>query len=416
MIQLPRNVWLLTTAQCLMMSVSSLVVFAGGLIGAQLAPMSRLSTLPIACMVIGTAIAVVPVTMLMKRLGRKLSFILLLLYSIAVAFFASYTIYLQSFYLFCFSTALFGPTNACVMQFRFAAMESVPAHLIPSAASSVLLGGIAAAFIGPEAAVFGKDLFQTDFLGSFVLLAGLFLAALLVLLAFKNPKFEPESATLATRSLREISLQPIFWVAISSAAVGYMIMSFIMTATPVSMHVMDGHSLSQTKWVIQSHIVAMYLPSLFTAWIVSRLGIPKMMIAGLVAYLICIAIAYSGHYLSNYWVSLILLGIGWNFLFIGGTTLLPQSYRTNERFKVQALNEFVVFGTQAIASLSAGWIVYAIGWELMLLFTLPIIFVQLIIVMRWRTRKIETNPVSTLHYNAEVCNHIIHKSTVIPHD
>jgi MFS family permease len=118
-----------------------------------------------------------------------------------------------------------------------------------------------------------------------------------------------------------------------------------------------------------------------------------MMIAGLVAYLICIAIAYSGHYLSNYWVSLILLGIGWNFLFIGGTTLLPQSYRTNERFKVQALNEFVVFGTQAIASLSAGWIVYAIGWELMLLFTLPIIFVQLIIVMRWRTRKIETNPV-----------------------
>jgi hypothetical protein len=278
------------------------------------------------------------------------------------------------------------------MQFRFAAMESVPAKLIPSAASSVLLGGIAAAFIGPETALFGKDLFQTDFLGSFILLAGLFLVALLVLLAFKNPKLEQETVPLVSRSLREISTQPIFWVAISSAAVGYMIMSFIMTATPVSMHVMDGHSLSQTKWVIQSHIVAMYLPSLFTAWIVNRLGILKMMIVGLIAYLICIAIAYSGHYLSNYWISLILLGIGWNFLFIGGTTLLPQSYRPNERFKVQALNEFVVFGTQAIAALSAGWIVYAIGWELMLLFTLPIIFAQLVFVMRWKVRKIETMP------------------------
>lgn len=387
MIQLPRNVWLLTTAQCLMMSVSSLVVFAGGLIGTKLAPVSKLSTLPIACMVIGTAMAVVPVTLLMKRLGRKQSFVLILIYSIGIAFFAAYTIYIQSFYLFCLSTSLFGVTNACVMQFRFAAMESVPIHLIPNAASSVLLGGIAAAFIGPEAAVFGKDLFQTDFLGSFILLAGLFLIALIVLLGFKNPKFELEAAPLASRPLKEISRQPIFWVAISSAAVGYVIMSFIMTATPVSMHVMDGHSLSQTKWVIQSHIVAMYLPSLFTAWIVSRVGIPKMMMAGLLAYLVCIAIAYSGHFLSNYWISLILLGVGWNFLFIGGTTLLPQTYRPNERFKVQAFNEFVIFGTQAIASLSAGWIVYAVGWEIMLLFTLPIIVFQVIIVSRWVVKK-----------------------------
>lgn len=381
--QLPRNVWLLTLAQCLMMSVSSLVVFAGGLIGSQLAPVAKLSTLPIACMVIGTAIAVIPVTLLMKKIGRKASFILILLYSIAIALFASYAVYIQSFYLFCISTTLFGATNACVMQFRFAAMESVSADLIPNAASSVLLGGIAAAFIGPEAAVFGKDLFQTDFLGSFILLAGLFVLALIVLLGFKNPKVEIENAQLVSRSLKEISHQPIFWVAISSAAVGYMVMSFIMTATPVSMHVMDGHSLSQTKWVIQSHIVAMYLPSIFTAWIVNRLGIPKMMIIGLIAYLVCIAIAYSGHFLSNYWISLVLLGIGWNFLFIGGTTLLPQSYRANERFKVQAFNEFVVFGTQAIAALSAGWIVYAVGWEMMLLFTLPFILIQLMLIIRY---------------------------------
>lgn len=268
-------------------------------------------------------------------------------------------------------------------------MESVTPELIPNAASSVLLGGIAAAFIGPEAAVFGKDLFSTEFLGSFLILALLFATALVVLLGFKNPKIEFVEFENTPRTMKVISKQPVFWVAILSAAVGYMIMSFIMTATPVSMHVMDGHSLSQTKWVIQSHIVAMYLPSIFAAWIVKKLGITKMMIYGLIAYLICLAIAYSGHHLGNYWISLILLGIGWNFLFIGGTTLLPQSYLPNERFKVQAFNEFMVFGTQAIASLSAGWIVYAVGWETMLLFTLPIIFLQLIVILRWSPSKYE---------------------------
>ncbi len=383
MTALPRNVWLLAIAQSLMMSVSSLVVFAGGLIGTKIAPTEKLSTLPIACMIIGTAIAVVPVTLLMKRLGRRRSFILILLYSIIIAFVAAYAVYLQAFYWFCLSTFLFGSTNACVMQFRFAAMESVPIGMIPKAASSVLLGGIVAAFIGPEAAVFGKDLFPVEFLGSFVLLAALFAIALLVLLGFRNPKFEIVELNTASRSLREISRQPVFWIAISSAAVGYAVMSFIMTATPVSMHVMDGHSLSQTKWVIQSHIIAMYLPSIIAAWIVARLGITRMMIIGLCAYLVCIAIAYSGHHLGNYWISLILLGIGWNFLFIGGTTLLPQSYQPNERFKVQAFNEFIVFGTQAIAALSAGWIVYAVGWEIMLICTLPIIGIQFIAVAKW---------------------------------
>lgn len=387
MTALPRNVWLLTMAQSLMMSVSSMVVFAGGLIGIKLAPIEKLSTLPIACMVIGTAAAVVPVTMLMRKIGRKMSFMLILLYSILIALVAAYTIYIQNFNLFCGSTFLFGVTNACVMQFRFAAMESVSSELIPNAASSVLLGGIAAAFIGPEAAVYGKDLFPIEFLGSFLLLAGIFAFAMILLIGFKNPEFKSEQSISASRPIREIAKQPIFWIAVLSAAVGYVVMSFIMTATPVSMHVMDHHALNHTKWVIQSHIVAMYLPSIFTAWIVRKLGTNRMMISGLVAYLICIAIAYSGHYLGNYWVSLVLLGIGWNFLFIGGTTLLPKSYLPNERFKVQAFNEFVVFGSQAIASLSAGWIVYEVGWETMLLFTLPIIILQLVFVISWSQKQ-----------------------------
>lgn len=268
------------------------------------------------------------------------------------------------------------------MQFRFAAMESVIPELIPKAASSVLLGGIAAAFIGPETAIMGKDLIGVEFVGSFVVMALLFGVALLVILAFKNPAVEAIQITEAKRSLREISRQPVFWLAISSAAVGYVVMSFIMTATPVSMHVMDGHSLQDTKHVIQSHVIAMYLPSLITAWIIGKLGINRMMITGLIAYVVCIAIAFSGHYLENYWVSLILLGLGWNFLFIGGTSLLPQVYRPEERFKVQAVNEFVVFGSQAIAALSAGWVVFALGWENLLLITLPIILFQFILIFR----------------------------------
>ena len=269
------------------------------------------------------------------------------------------------------------------MQFRFAAMESVKPEMIPKAVSSVLIGGIASAFIGPEAALLGRDLSVAPFSGSFILVAGLFFMAFLVLLSFRDPVIEQAHISKTRRSIKEIARQHVFWVAISSAAVGYVIMSFIMTATPVSMHVMDGHSLQHTKLVIQSHVVAMYLPSLVTAWISARLGIKRMLLTGLLSYVVCIGIAVVGHQLSNYWISLILLGVGWNFLFIGGTALLPRSYRPEERFKVQAVNEFVVFGSQAIASVSAGWVVFALGWESLLLATLPLILLQFIVTYRW---------------------------------
>ena len=387
MAQLPKNVWLLTVAQALILSVNSSVVFIGGLIGKNLAPSPNLSTLPVACIIIGTAAASVPVTMIMKKLGRRTSFIAILSYSIVVALCALYAIELQSFVGFCIAIFFFGVTSACGMQFRFAAMESVSEDLVPRAASNVLLGGIVAAILGPEVALLGKDMLSTEYSGSFLLLAGLFFLCLLVLLPFKNPVVESSTISSGQRTLSEIARQPLFWVAILSATVGYAVMSFIMTATPVSMHVLDGHSLQSTKWVIQSHILAMFVPSLFAAWIISKLGVSRMMIVGLFAYIICIAVAYTSHHLNHYWVSLILLGIGWNFLFIGGTTLLPQTYRPAERFKVQAVNEFIVFGAQAIASLSAGWIIFAIGWESLLLTTLPIIIAQLFIILKWAPKR-----------------------------
>ena len=367
-----------------MTSCASLVVLSGSLVGNKLTSDEKLSTLPVALFIIGTATNTVPIALLMQRFGRKVIFQSVAIIGILFAGLATLSIIEQSFLFFCITVFLLGSTIAAVQQFRFAAMESVDAQLIPKAASQVLLGGIVSAILGPEVAVFGKSLLSQDYAGSFVLLGGLYFMAFLLLSQFKNtiPKIDKSEAL--PRSLKVIASQPVFWVAVLGAVVGYSVMSFVMTATPISMHVMDGHSLEDTKWVIQSHILAMFLPSLFTAWIMKRLGIVRMMLSGLLAYVVCISLAYAGHEFINYWISLILLGIGWNFLFIGGTTLLPSSYQPAERFKVQALNEFLVFGIQAIASISAGWILFQWGWQNLLLITLPLFGVQIVTILIWK--------------------------------
>lgn len=387
-----KNVWILTTAQAFMMSLNSLNVFVGGLVGSRLAPTERWATLPVASIVVGMALATVPMSMIMKKIGRKKTFLLVSLYSILVALGASYAVSVEHFYLFTFCTFLLGVTSACLMQFRFASMESVSPELVPKAASFVLLGGIAAAFIGPEAGLLGKSLLTVDFSGSYLLLACLFVAGFGVLLFYENTAIADSNDDIAQRPLRKISQQPVFWTAVLGATIGYAVMVFIMTATPVSMHIMDKHSLADTKWVIQSHIVAMFLPSLFTGALIKRFGVAKIMLAGLITYLLCFVVAFSDHLLHNYWISLILLGVGWNFLFVSSTVLLPRAYTAGERFKVQALNEFIVFGTQAVTSLSAGWVVFSLGWENLLLLTLPAIAIQLIVIWFWvsserRTRR-----------------------------
>ena len=373
----------MTFAQALMTSCASLVVFSGSLIGNQLATDPKLSTLPLALIIIGTATTSIPIAMMMKQFGRKLIFLCVCVFGVIMAIAITVSIISASFIAFCIFTFLIGGTMAAVQQFRFAAMESVSEELIPKAASQVLLGGIAAAFIGPEIAVRGKDLLSQEYAGSFPILGMLYVLAFLILSQYQNVGKQVTTSSNDQRSLGQIAKQPLFWVAVIGAMVGYSIMSFIMTATPISMHVMDGHSLDDTKWVIQSHIVSMFLPSLFTGWIIKQIGIIRMMLVGLVAYSMCLIIAFLGHEFMNYWISLILLGIGWNFLFIGGTTLLPRIYKTSERFKVQALNEFMVFGVQAIASISAGWVLFQLGWQSMLLITIPMIALQIGVIIYW---------------------------------
>jgi hypothetical protein len=219
----------------------------------------------------------------------------------------------------------------------------------------------------------------------------IFIVSLLVFLGFQNPKVHAttSTATAHARPLGTIMRQPVFLMALFSSAISYGIMSFIMTATPISMSHLDGFSFEQSKQVIQWHLAAMFLPSVFNIFLFRFLSIPKLMLGGAIIYLIMTAVALGGHQYLHYNSSLILLGVGWNFLFVAGTTLLPQSYSNPERFKVQAANDFIVFAVQGAASLGAGWLLFAVGWDNLIKVTLPFTAFMLVlaVVYYWQTLK-----------------------------
>lgn len=368
------------------MSLAVFIVFVGGIVGTTLATTKSLATLPVAMIVVGTASSIVPVVRLMAMFGRRKVFLGVCLLTIALIGLSIYALIMKSFVLFCVSSFGFGVTTATMNQFRFAAIESVDSTQTPTAAAIVLLGGLISAYLGTEVATLGKDWFDVEFSGSFLLLALMFVVAFFLLLMFSPAKKFNAKESYVKRKLIEIVKQGVFIVAVSSAITGYGVMSFIMTATPVSMHVMDGFSLEQTKYVIQSHVVAMFLPSLFTAFIVKYLGISRMMLVGTIILLSAVLVAYIDRFLGNYWIALILLGLGWNFLFIGGTSLLPRTYNENEKYKVQSLNDFLIFGFQAFAALSAGWFVFNFGWKITLLSATPLLGAQFILILWWLRR------------------------------
>ena len=383
MLQLPKNVWILAISLALFMSLSVFMLFVGGIVGNTLATSKSLSTLPVATIVVGTAFSIIPVIRLMSMFGRKKVFLSVCLYTIVLISLSIYSILSESFLLFCFSSFCLGVTVATMNQFRFAAIESVDINQQTTATAIVLLGGILAAYLGTEIATLGRDWFEGDFVGSFILLALFFVLAFNLLCFYESAEKFHDQVDQSGRPLIEIIKQGSFIVAASAATTGYVVMSFVMTATPVSMHVMDGFSLEHTKFVLQSHVIAMFLPSLFTAMIVKFLGLSRMMILGVIILFISVTIASLSHSLNSYWWSLMLLGLGWNFLFIGGTNLLPRSYNKNEKFEVQSINDFLIFGFQAFAALSAGWFVFNYSWEITMLSVIPLLVFQLLLLLWW---------------------------------
>jgi MFS family permease len=379
-LHMPRNVWLLFLVQPLAMSASPVIVFIGGILSNKLSPDPSLATLPLTLMILGITFSTIPASLLSKKIGRKRAFMFGLSLSLSGSLLAMTAALLASFTLFMLACFAIGSSLAFVMQFRFAAIDSVNnKEDIGKVVSALMFAGIFAAFIGPELTVLGKDWLASPhgYAGSFLAMAGLVLVAMVILLGFENTESVQSSVQGQARPIAQLVQQPFFIIAILAAAIGYGLMSLLMTATPISMHTMQGHSLTDTKWVIQSHIAAMYLPSLVSGWLLKRIGLKALLLLGVSMFVGVTLIALQGQQVMHYWWTLVLLGIGWNFLFLTGTVLLAECYRASEKHKLQAVNDFMIFGVQAISSLLAGWLIFTGGWQMLVYCTVPFIMLVL---------------------------------------
>ncbi len=376
---LHKNISILFLTQPLITAAAPMMVFIGGIISNQMAPNPSLVTLPLSLMIAGTAVATIPAALLAKSMGRRKASMIGFSSGIVGGLLALVAVFNNWFGVFVLAAFVMGFSGSFAQQLRFAAIESLDDKKdIPKAISILMLTGIFAALIGPELAFVSKEWLASEqaYAGTFIGIMVLGVVAILIVAKFKAPSVIEPTTTIETRPLSEIIKQPVFIVAIVAAALGFGLMSFVMTATPLSMHQLHNHSLEHTKWVIQSHVAAMYLPSLLTIWLGSRIKTKYFLLVGTLMFVGVVIIASQGHELLHYWWALILLGIGWNFLFYSGTTLLPLSYRSHERHKVQAVNDFSIFTFQGLSSLMAGWVLFNYQWQGILYTCIPFLVIM----------------------------------------
>jgi predicted MFS family arabinose efflux permease len=369
----PRgNILILALTQALMLSAIVLSMTLAAILGAMLASDKGLATLPVAALVIGTAVASLPAAALMRRLGRRPGFLLGALLGIGGSLLCALALYQGSFATFVIGNFLLGSYQGFANYYRFAAVEAAGPGHAGKAISLVVAGGVLAAFLGPQLGLWGRDWIGGQiFVGSYLAQGALSLIALGLLTRLRLPRVAAADSGHA-RPLREILIQPALRVAILGAAIGYAVMIMVMTATPLAIL---GCGLPESKVapVIQWHVVGMFAPSFFTGGLIARYGAPRIMQLGFILLLGHVGLALSGVEFLHFLSGLILLGVGWNFAFIGGTTLLTQTALPADRSKVQAVNEFAVFGLAALATLSAGWLYDRFGWVTLNLAVVPLL-------------------------------------------
>ena len=377
------NLIVLTLSQIFSFTAAPVTVFLSGIIGSQISPLKSLSTLPMSISVVGIAIGAIFASKLMSITGRKIGFIVASIGNTLVSILAAYSIFIQSFSIYCVANFFLGMGMAFTHQYRFAAAESVSKDKVPRAISIILLGGIVSAFIGPSVANFSKDLFSNHmYIGSYLSLAALTFLPTIFFLFYKNTSKIELSFKYSGRSYLELVSQPRFLQAVISSAFGYAIMTFLMTGTPLSMHVIEGISLNKTSIVIQIHVACMFLPSLIAGNLVKKIGHSKMMYVGVGLYCITVVISLFDQSFLNYMLALVILGFGWNFLFISGTSLLVLTYKEEEKYRAQGFNDFVVYSVHALGSLSAGVLIVLTNWKIMNLICIPLIIVIILITLR----------------------------------
>jgi MFS family permease len=365
-----RDIALLACCQALLLVNNSGLIVMSGLVGYSLVDNKTFATLGVTSFVLGSALAAMPAALYMARVGRRRGFMTGSLIAIVGSGTCALGIAASSFPLYCLGTAIIGVYTAFGLQYRFAAAEVAAPAFKAKAISLVLAGGIVGGFIGPNASVWAKDLFSLPFLGSFLVLSAVALLALAVQSQVRVPTPSAAERAPGGRSLRAIAAQPVFIVAAPAAALGYGIMNLLMTASPLAMS-FCGHPFSAAAFIIEWHVVGMYAPGFFTGSLIKRLGVLKVIVAGALLMSLCVAVAVSGFAIWQFWVALVLLGIGWNFMYTGGTTLLTETYTPAEKAKTQGLNDAIVFAVMVVSSFSSGALVSATGWELMNLGALP---------------------------------------------
>ncbi len=372
------------------MSVNTLLITASAIIGYSLAIDKSLATLPLALQFLATMLITIPASLLMNRFGRRKGFIFSSIIGLCGGSLAIVSIYEDSFALFCLTSVLFGIYTGFGNYFRFVATEVAPPEHTNTAISYVLAGGVLAAVIGPNLANYTKDLLEISYLGSFIAVLILYALNLFNILTIDLPKPLNQAISAHARPLIEITRQPVFIVALMAALIGFSMMTLLMTATPLAMQ-KEHHEFSDVAFVIQWHVLGMFAPSFFTGHLINRWGAENIIFTGGLLVLGCIVTNLLGTSLDHFWFALFLLGVGWNFMFIGGTTLLTQTYNEAEKAKTQALNDFSVFTAVTLASLGAGLLQYHLGWRMVNISVIPFIVLCLVVIL-WLKLSIRQSP------------------------
>jgi MFS family permease len=381
-----KNVALLAACQALLLANNSTVIALNGLAGYALAANKSLATLPVTAWVVGAALTTYFASLLMKRIGRRGGFTLGACIGMAGALICSAALWLASFWLFCFGTLVFGVYNAFGQYYRFAAADAAPQDFKARAISYVLAGGLVGGIIGPTTSRLTIDLLPTTYVAAYLSLIVFMSIAVLVLRWLDIPPPAEAGGKDSGRPLAEIIVRPAFIVAVLGGAFSYGVMNLLMTATPLAMSVC-GHPYSAAAAVISSHVIGMYAPSFVTGDLIRRFGAPNVMLAGVAINLLCIGIALAGIAFTHFWAALVLLGVGWNFLYIGATALLTETYRPAEKAKAQGANDFFIFLTMASSSFSSGVILERNGWQTLNYAAIPFVLAIAIAVVWLQTKR-----------------------------
>ena len=360
-----KNVLILSFCQAFFTSTTSVLALTAGLIGYQLIEFNQAyATIPISAMVLGTAVSTVPVAKIMSNKGKKLGFMIGNLIAIIGCLVCLYGIYFKFFWFFTFGVFLIGCFSAFAHQYRFAAADISEKNFKPKAISLVLAGGVFAAYLGPEIASRTSNYFDDHiYLGSYFAVLIILFVSIIFINLIKIPKIELMQLSGKVRKLTHIIKNPFFILSVGSSTIGFSVMILIMTATPIAMIEHCGHKLSDAKLVIQWHVVAMFAPSFFTGSLINHLGVVKVIGIGILFMFLSITIALLGTELIHFWLSMFFLGLGWNFMFVGGSTLLTYTYEVNETSKAQGFHDFVVFYSVAISSIGSGVLLEIFGWS-----------------------------------------------------